>query len=421
RLYGQCEGSGLGVRFPDMDSTEENLTDDVWLFNRYNYINISYRELIGDSWTISAGASISDNTDSITIDSYNLSSADDVLNGKLTLSNQINEKIRLRFGGEFQTKGFIQYSGDDKFDAKQSYTAAFAESDIFITNDIAGRIGFRGEYDPVIDNYNLAPRISIAYKTSANGQVSFAYGDFYQSPQPEYLLFGANTLLNFEKATHYIANYQVITNERTFRAEVYLKNYDNLISYNSVTNLPGDISDVNNNGFGYARGFDIFYRDKKTIENADFWISYSFLDSKRKFLSYPEEAQPTFVTNHILSVVYKHYVSKLRTQFGATYRFNTGFPYYNPYEDGFLTQTSPVYHDVSINASFLTQIAGNFTVIFASFNNVFGFDQIYGYQYSMQDPDVYFTQRPPLKQSVFIGLFISFIKANTLETGDLNY
>lgn len=420
RLYGQFEGSGLGVRFPDIDSTEENIQDDVWLYNRYNYVNISYREIINNTWTINAGASISDNKDSITIDGFNVSDAEDVINGKISITNQITEKVRLRFGSEVQSRGFIQYAGNLRYDATQTYTALFTESDIFITNDIAGRIGLRGEYDPTIQDYNLAPRISFAYKIGEYGQVSLAYGDFYQSPQAQYLYFGNTNELTFEKATHYIANYQYITNERTFRVEAYYKKYDDMISYSSYTNQPGDIYNINNDGYGYARGFDVFYRDKKSIENGDFWISYSLVDSRRKFLNYPVEAQPDFVTNHILSIVSKYYVSKIRTQFGATYRFNTGFPYYNPNEPDFLSQTSPNFHDVSINASFLTQIAGNFTVIFASFNNIFGFDQIYGYQYSLQDPDVYFVDRPPLKQSVFLGIFISIVNQDKPDASGLN-
>lgn len=421
RFYGQFEGSGLGVSYPDIDSTEEHIYDDVYLFNRYNYLNLSYREIIAKKWTLNAGGSIAWNSDSVTVSGVNFSSGTDAVNGKLTITNQINEKIRLRFGAETQSVGYIQYADVLKFTAQQTYTGVFTESDIFITNDLAGRIGLRGEYDPVIDNYNLAPRISLAYKTGEYGQVSVAYGDFYQSPQSDYLFLGNNATLDFEKATHYIANYQFITDDRTFRIEGYYKNYYNLISYSSITNQPGDMFDVNNEGYGYARGFDIFYRDKKTIPNGDFWISYSYIDSKRKFLNYPEEVQPSFVTNHILSVIYKQYISKIRTQLGASYRFNTGFPYFNPNESGFMTQTSPPFHDVSLNASFLTQIAGNFTVIYVSFNNVFGFEQIYGYQYSYQDPGIVFAEMPPLKQTVFIGIFVSIVSQSKMNPGGLNF
>ena len=45
---------------------------------------------------------------------------------------------------------------------------------------------------------------------------------------------------------------------------------------------------------------------KRASGNADFWISYSFLDTKRRFLDYPIETQPTFAADsNVLSVVYK--------------------------------------------------------------------------------------------------------------------
>ena len=107
-----------------------------------------------------------------------------------------------------------------------------------------------------------------------------------------------------KKATHYILNFQTIKDDRTFRVEVYQKDYDHLISF-----TPGAFQrvyeELSNDGYGYARGVDLFYRDRKSIKNADFWISYSFLDTKRRFLDYPIETQPTFAADNVLSVVYK--------------------------------------------------------------------------------------------------------------------
>ena len=42
-------------------------------------------------------------------------------------------------------------------------------------------------------------------------------------------------------------------------------------------------STVDNSGSGYAKGFDIFLRDKKSIRNFEYWISYSFIDTKRLY------------------------------------------------------------------------------------------------------------------------------------------
>jgi hypothetical protein len=58
--------------------------------------------------------------------------------------------------------------------------------------------------------------------------------------------------------------------------------------------LSGRDMAINNNGFGDAKGFELFWRDKKTIKNVDYWISYSYLDTKRDFLNFPYATTPNF-------------------------------------------------------------------------------------------------------------------------------
>lgn len=418
KVYGQIEGSNFGLRSPDVDSLAEGITDDILLRNAYNYVNASYKEIIGNNWTFFTGVSYSNNQDSILFDGLNVSKSDEAAQGKITLKNQLSEKASIKFGGEYQYLKNEQDFQEFTETVKQNYVSAFVESDIFITNSLAGRIGLRTERSDILDKINLAPRASIAYKTGKNSQVSFAYGEFYQTPQAEYLYdnypyFTKPTSLTYEKATHYILNYQVLNNDRTFRIEGYYKKYEDLITIDAEI----DGEELENNGAGYARGIDIFYRDKKTIKDADFWISYSFLDTKRKFIYYPIETQPTFAADHVLSVVYKHYIPKITTQVGATYRFISGFPYYDPFasDADFLKNSSPPYHNFSINASYLTTIFDNFTVVFVSVDNVLGFDQVYGYQYSAEDEGVYLEQIPPLKRQFFIGVFISITNKQTKE------
>ena len=88
----------------------------------------------------------------------------------------------------------------------ENLSAVFAESDIYITNDIAGKIGVRGEYSSLLNKFNIAPRISAAYKLNRRGQISVAYGLFYQKPELTYLF--QNTQLQYMRADHYIVNYQ---------------------------------------------------------------------------------------------------------------------------------------------------------------------------------------------------------------------
>lgn len=61
-----------------------------------------------------------------------------------------------------------------------------------------------------------------------------------------------------------------------------------------------------NDGFGYAKGIDIFWRQNQKIKNTDYWISYSYLDTERDFRNYPTAATPNFASTHNLSIVGKH-------------------------------------------------------------------------------------------------------------------
>ena len=44
------------------------------------------------------------------------------------------------------------------------------------------KLGARYEYSSIIKKANIAPRISLAYKTGEGAQVSLAYGTFYEKP-----------------------------------------------------------------------------------------------------------------------------------------------------------------------------------------------------------------------------------------------
>ena len=88
-------------------------------------------------------------------------------------------------------------------------------------------------------------------------------------------------MLKKDRENHYILNYQFNSEGRIFRAEAFYKDYDNLIKYDDeFTDFDTNFS---NDGYGFAKGIDLFWRDNKSIKNTDYWISYSYLDSKRDF------------------------------------------------------------------------------------------------------------------------------------------
>jgi hypothetical protein len=167
-----------------------------------------------------------------------------------------------------------------------------------------------------------------------------------------------------------------------------------------------DPSVYSNEGHGYARGVDLFWRDSETFRNVDYWLSYSFLDTERLYRDYPSKSTPGFASRHNLSLVYKHFVEELRSQIGLTFAWASSRSYHNPNQDVFNSGRTPAYYDLSMNYSFL--IRTNLILHF-SMTNVLGLEQIFGYQYSaIPDDDGYYDSIPIRQQAkrfVFLGLF----------------
>ena len=205
-----------------------------------------------------------------------------------------------------------------------------------------------------------------------------AYGKFHQTPGFETLKIAP--ALSAEKSDHYILNFQYKRNTRIFRIEAYMKQYNDLVKYSEL--YSPDPLDYNNNGSGYARGVDLFWRDQATIKGLDYWISYSYLDSERDYKDFPERVAPTYASSHNLSLVCKYFFTKLSTFAGMTYSFASPRPYDDKNSNEFMNGRTKSYNDISMNITYITQLFGNQLVIHTNFTNLFGFKNVYGYSFS---------------------------------------
>ncbi|MCK4664932.1 MAG: TonB-dependent receptor [Bacteroidales bacterium] len=400
KLYTNFSSTDMAINFDNIEDISQKILFE--LQNDNLYINSSYKEYFKkEKWSLFLGTSYSKNKDEAFMDNINMSEDEQLSQGKIIITNKLNQNLTLKFGSEIQKLKVDGKKDEVSGQINESYFAGFCETDWFLTNKLVARLGIRFEYSDILNNHNLAPRTSIAYKTTENSQVSFAFGKFYQNPEYEFLYYAKS--LNFENSTHYIANYQWMKNKRTFRIELFDKEYDNLIK-----NITNQDDKFNNSGTGYAKGIELFWRDKKSIKNADYWISYSFLDTKRKYRDYPIAASPSFTSKHTLSVVYKHWVSLINSMLSLSCSYSSGRPYYNPTrsQDEFLKDQTNDYFDLSLNISKMTTLLGRRTVIFTSFRNILGQKHIFGYKYLPNG-----TGRIPIYpssiRSLFIGVFIS--------------
>ena len=396
--------SGMSLNYKDINDPTGNTKTKFNLYNNNIFSNISYKQLIHHAWTLFTAASYTNNDDNIHLDTNKIVSYNDMLQGRMMLTHPLGRLSTFRFGGEILQPNFISKFNQYKTVFTDVYSAGFLETDIYLSKNLVSRIGGRFDYSNVLAVGKTSPRISLAYKTGEKSQFSLAYGDFYQSPDKNYVT--NTTHIDFEKATHYIVNFQIVDDKRTFRAEAYYKVYADLVKYNT---------DTTNSGSGYARGFDVFWRDKKTFHYVDYWISYSYLDTKRNWRNYPASVTPPFAATHTATLVFKRWFEKLNCSAGFTYTFATGRPYYNPNKfdsTNFLSDRTYSFNNFSINGAYLTQIRSHFTVIALSCSNVLGIDNVFSYNYSYDG-----TRREPVmatsKRMIFIGMFISIGYENT--------
>ncbi|MEO7393541.1 MAG: TonB-dependent receptor, partial [Chitinophagaceae bacterium] len=431
KYYGYSSSNKLAFTTNSIDSL--NYLDRFAIGNKNHYHNLAWKENFGKGWKINSGLSYSNNKDDINSGMQNQGKQDvtltnlefkkfgidtkgNYLNAKLVLEKKLKGLSAFRFGTEYNNTNdksiYTDYNGQKYHDTiKGDINAVFAEADIYATNALALKGGFRIEFSSLLDKTNIAPRFSIAYKLGKGSQASLAYGIFYQDPERRYL--PSPNSLTFMKATHYIAQYQKVANGQSFRAEVFYKKYDNLVKTGTVNFRE---SAINNNGFGDAKGIEFFWRDKKTIKNLDYWISYSYLDTKRDFLNFPFAITPNFAAKHTSSLVVKKFVQKIKTNVNFAYNYSSGRPYYNIRYDGTNYKfndrgTIPDYHNVSFSLNFLPSIgkkdAKSFAVYVLSVSNIFNIKQTYGYNYSYNGIRKEAIV-PTSRMFVFIGAFISF-------------
>jgi vitamin B12 transporter len=423
--------SQLGLRRPDIDSMNLKTAFDLTNYNWYN--NLSWKEYLGKGWKMNLGAGYSTNKDNIIQQiqdagnqpkqfsdsiywmqgkNFSLVNRQDLTQAKAVFEKRIVGISSIRFGAEFwHSLNSLNYK-DTLRKLIDNYSSVFAETDIYITNALAAKLGVRFENSSAINKADIAPRLSLAYKTGIDGQVSVAYGIFYQKPENTQLFY--NTNLGFTKATHFIINYQKMTKDQIFRVEAYYKKYEDL-----VKTIPYNYfySSYNNTGSGYAKGIELFWRDKKSIKNFDYWISYSYLDTKRDYLNYPGQLVPNFAATHTASLVTKRFFTKMKTGFNFTYSYATGRPYYN-----FLLNSSSKYyiadqgkakdyHSLNFSTEYVPSIGKTnskmFVVWFASMSNVLGYKSVYGYNYSYNGM-IKQPITPPANRFYFVGCFISW-------------
>lgn len=429
KYYGMYDSNRMGV---NTESLEPEKYDEsrVNLKGKSTYHNLSFKQKFG-KYLLNAGTSYSFNRSDLDFSTLKsdvptgntrLLNNGNYINFKTVLERKINRISALRGGIELNsTNEKLNFNDFVEKNYKDLISAAFVETDLGFSNQLSAKIGVRAEYSSYLSKANMAPRIALAYRFAKDWTTSFAYGIFFQNPESNYINAPAN--LDFQKSQHYIFQVQRTTEGRNLRLEAFYKKYDDLIKVRNLSYIDGQNQYIqtadNNSGFGYAKGVELFWRDKKTFENIDYWISYSYLDSKRDFMNYPYSMKPNFASEHTISAVAKRFVPKWKTGFNLSYTYAKGRPYYDiatkiidGKENYYIRNSGRLkdYNALNFSLNYLPNLGKKdtkaFTVLVLSVTNVLGSKNIYGYNFSMDGRSS--ALLPPVNTFVFVGAFISF-------------
>ena len=427
KYYGSYDTSSMKLSSPNLD--DETSSDKINQNGKNTFHSLSYREKFG-RYTLNLGSSYTFNQNILHFSNIDqngsspfnndIDSKGNYFNAKALIERKLFKISAIRAGIELNTtkeETWVSIA-QKNYEFRDDITSLFAETDLGISNDLSLKIGARAENSSSINHWNFSPRFAMAYRISKEWTSSLAYGTFFQNPESRF--FTENYQPNYQRADHYIFQVQRAADGRSLRLETYYKKYQDLIK--TTTDFYRPIA-LNNNGSGYAKGVELFWRDKKSLKNIDYWVSYSYLDSKRDYLNYTESLFPNFAAKHTLSVVAKKFVTNWKTGFNISYNYNSGRPYYN-----FVTENGNTvlknqgfvkdYQAVNFSLNYLPNLgkkdARAFTVLVLSINNVLGTKNEFGYNFSSNG----LKSRaivPPTNTFVFIGAFISFGTDRTQE------
>ncbi|WP_299180370.1 TonB-dependent receptor [uncultured Chryseobacterium sp.] len=422
KYYGMYDGNKMGVRSESLEPEYDHAL--VRLKGGSIYHNLSFRQKFG-SYLLNAGTSYSYNrsdlnfsteTNEIESDKNQLLTSGNYINFKTVLERKINKISALRGGFELNnTAEKLDFEEVSK-NYKDLISSVFVETDLGFSNQLSAKIGVRAENSSFLGKSNIAPRFALAYRLAKDWTTSFAYGLFYQNPESKYINGPAD--LDFQKSQHYIFQLQRTSEGRSLRLEAFYKKYDQLLKIKTLNQYVQTAD--NNDGYGFAKGLEFFWRDKKTFENIDYWISYSFLDSKRDFMNYPISLKPNFASEHTISAVAKRFIPKWKAGINLSYTYAKGRPYYDivsANENGeafnYIRNEGRLkdYNALNLSFNYLPNLgkkdAKAFTVLVLSVSNVLGTKNVYGYNFST-DGSRNSAIVPPVNTFVFVGAFISF-------------
>lgn len=401
----------LGLFAEDNQGVKVNRAEYTGSFNgksSNNLLTLQLTDILFDNILIKSNVSINNFNNNWNIGSLDLAINDYVIQSRTDIQKTFTQNFSLSAGFEIESRA-QKYVGSvpaDDFDLRP-------DSKIIILNDRTERVrfgtylelkqlspfglknlfliaGYRKDFIPKLKSNWNDIRGTIGYKVGNKSSFNFGFGIFHQIPDGRFFSRkDGNPNLKPMKALHYILSYNYFADENnSIRIELYRKKYAGLPLEDKNINY-------NNNGFGFANGIDLILKGK-LFNSIKGWISYGYINTKRKWLDFENLTNSSFDITHNLSIVAKYNFSSA-WQIGINFKLATGRPYtpiinsiyrsadnyYEPVLGKNLSSRYPTYKRLDLRITHLNQLFNNyFTIFYIEGINILNFSNLFDYTYN---------------------------------------
>lgn len=349
------------------------------------YLNATLRRPVGKgSWNWMAGAACSWNRQgiegaSLPGDAWTEEQREWHL--KTKLSGRLSSRLRLEGGMESYLRRY-EYSYRTSETMHREHVspvvgAAFLSLACYPLESLKAEVSGRAEYTAPNRRAEFSPRLSLSYYCG-DFMFSAVAGRYTQLPANDCLLRQPD--LPSSVCLQYNLGLQYEREGRYGKAELYYKDYDRLPLYDAASAALTDLdmesehsalwaTSLTAEGYGHSRGIDLFFRDRATLPNLEYQLSYSYNLTHRKYRAYREMTTPQYATRHNAAFTLKYSLPRLRTIIGLTDRFSSGRPFHNPDLPGLMNDEVKPYNSLDLGLTFLPSRK---VIIHASATNILG-------------------------------------------------
>lgn len=309
--------------------------------------------------------------------------------GELHVKTKASKTLTAWMKGTIGMESFFRYQWldyrlhDHLHDSKgYLLPALFAMMQYKLFKGCSAEASLRTEYSSLSHRWTVLPRLLLNYNPSRRWLLSLSAGSYTQEAA-DTILVRSLAPSRSSLAHHYIAGLQYSFGNTLVRIESYYKRYSRLPLLRQGLYTA--------DGHGKSQGFDLFIDDRSLMPNLYTMLSYSYNDSRRRYLDDLTEQQPQYVSRHNLRLALKYSIGIFGL--GLTESFASGRK-----SEG---RTTPYYN--SLDAS-VTCLASKHVIVYTSLSNLLGRKNIYGYRGG--EPITNGSNR-----FLYIGIFVS-LKSN---------